>query len=175
MDTLLGLLKDFGITPDKYPFLVLGLLIIGGVVYIRLSIGNKLGKIKDNVLVIITYLSASASTRGRLDTSLIQVMSPMTITPQGYTVLQNSGFTTILANSEHRTEIMNSISKQNPKTKLDVENYAIVFFSTLLEKEFMNPVKTYFYNNPNIREAYITLAGILIRDEFLKDHPKITQ
>ena len=44
MDWLISLLNLFGITPDKYPFLVLGLLIVVGVVYIRFSIGRTMGK-----------------------------------------------------------------------------------------------------------------------------------
>lgn len=174
MAWLVSLLNLFGITPEKYPFLVIGFLIIGGVVYIRVSIGGKLGKIKDNVLIVITHLSSAASKRGRLDTSLIQVMSPMTITDQGHAVLQDSGFKTVMGIAAHRSEVMNAIATQEPKTKLDVENYSIVYFSTFLERDFMQPVKTYLYNNPNIRESYTTLAGVFIRDEYLRDHPEIT-
>lgn len=170
-----GLLEMFGITHDKYPFLVLGILIVAGFIYLRFSIGNKLGKVKDNVLIIITHLSASASRRGRLDTALIQVMSPMVITEQGQTVLNESGFKNIIATPEHRAEFIAYIQAQNPNTKLDVESYSIISFSTFLEREFMNPIKTYLYNNPNMRDVYTTLAGLFIRDEYLKDHPEITQ
>ncbi len=175
MDWFISLLNLFGITPDKYPFLVLGVLIILGAVSIHLSIGRKLGKVKDNVLVIITHLSASASSRGKLDTTLIQVMSPMMLTEQGRQVLVDSGFIAILETPAHRAEAMAVLSAQNPKTKLDVESYAIVSFATFLEKDFMNPIKTYLYNNPNVRENYATLAGIYIRDQYLKDHPEIIQ
>ena len=175
MDWLISFLTLFGVTPDKYPFLVLGVLIIGSAIYIRFAIGKKLGKIKDNVLVVITHLSSNASRRGRLDTTLIQVMSPMNITPQGHVVLEKSGFKEIISNPDHKAEIMSYLSSQKPKTRLDVESFAIVSFSTFLEKEFMNPIKTYLYNNPNEREVYTTLAGIYIRDEYLKEHPEITQ
>ena len=175
MNWVIEFLNLFGISPDKYPFLVLGLLIIACAGYIRFSIGRKLGKIKDNVLVVITHLSNSTSRRGRLDTSLIQVMSPMVITTGGHQVLSDSGFKTIMDNAQHRTEVLSHISEQEPKTRLDVENLAIVSFATILERDFMGPIKTYLYNNPNSRESYITLAGIFIRDEYLKDHPEITQ
>lgn len=175
MDWLISFLTLFGITPDKYPFLVLGVLIIGSAIYIRFAIGKKLGKIKDNVLVVITHLSSGTARRGRLDTALIQVMSPMNITPQGHTVLEESGFKEIISNPDHRAEIMFYLSDQKPKTKLDVESFAIVSFSTFLENDFMNSIKTYLYNNPDKREVYTTLAGIYIRDEYLKDHPEVTQ
>ncbi|MEK9157874.1 MAG: hypothetical protein AAB638_01660 [Patescibacteria group bacterium] len=172
---LQDLLVLFDITPDKYPFLVLGILIIASAGYIRFSIGRKLGKIKDNVLIVITHLSSSASRRGRLDTSLIQVMSPMTITDKGHTLLADSGLKRILAVDVHREEFMSNLSDQKPKTKLDVESLAIVSFSTFLEKEFMNPIKTYLYDHPNEREVFSILAGLYIRDEYLKIHPEITQ
>ena len=172
---MLDFLQFFGITPDKYPFLTLGIIIVAGFIYIRLSIGKKLGKVKDNMLIIITHLSSRASYRARLDTSLIQIMSPMTITEQGHQVLQESGFEDIASMSTHRAEILQFLSEQSPKTKLDVENFAIILFATILEKDFMNPVKTYLYNKPNMRDVYMTLAGLYIRDEYLKEHPEIVQ
>lgn len=175
MDWLIDLLNLLGITPDKYPFLLLGILLISGIVYIRLSLGGKLGKIKDNVLVIITHLSSSASNRGRLDTNLIQVMSPLRITEQGYKALEDSGFKSIIDTPEHRAQFMAYLLAQNPRTRLDVESYAIVSFATFLEKDFMSPIKTYLYNNPTKRNSFRTLAGIYIRDEYLKDHPEITE
>ena len=70
---------------------------------------------------------------------------------------------------------MSYLQSQNPRTKLDVESFAIVSFATFLEKDFMNPIKTYLFNNPSARESYQTLAGLSIRDEYLKDHPEIIQ
>lgn len=139
------------------------------------TLGKKLGKVKDNVLVIITHLSTSAANRGRLDTNLIQIMSPMLITPQGYEALISSGFKAIFDTPEHRARFMGYLQSQNPRTKLDVESMAIVSFASFLEKDFMNPIKTYLFNNPHARESYQTLAGLYIRDEYLKDHPEITQ
>jgi hypothetical protein len=175
MNWLISLLNLFGITPDKYPFLVLGVIMITGIVYIRLSIGKKLGKVKDNVLIIIAHLSTSAANRGKLDTNLIQVMSPMLITPQGHEALVRSGFKDIFDTPEHRSQFMAYLHSQNPRTKLDVENFAIISFATFLEKGFMDPIKAYLFNNPNARESYQTLAGLYIRDEYLKDHPEIAR
>jgi hypothetical protein len=175
MNWLISLLNLFGITPDKYPFLVLGLLIIAAAGYIRLSIGRTMGKMKDNILVIVTYLSTSAANRGKLDTSLIKMMSPMRITPQGYEALASSGFKAIFDIPKHRAQFMRYLQSQNPRAKLDVESFAIVSFATFLEKDFMNPIKAYLFNNPSARESYQTLAGLYVRDEYLKDHPEIIQ
>ena len=172
---MIQLLQLFGITPDKYPFLVLGILIIAGFIFIRISIGGKLNKVKENVLIVITYLSSRATNRGRLDTSLIRSMSPMTITEKGKKVLDDSGFTAIFNNSNNQDKIMSYLLKRNPKTKLDVESFAIVAFSIFLTEDFMSPVKTYLYEHPGSREDYMTLAGLYIRDEFLKKHLEITE
>jgi len=175
MDWLITLLNLFGITPDKYPFLVLGLLIIAVAGYIRFSIGGTMGRMKDNILVIITYLSTNAPNRGKLDTSLIKMMSPMRITPQGHEVLVDSGFMAVFNTPRYKAQYMSYLRSQNPRTKLDVESLAIVSFATFLEKDFMNPIKTYLFNNPAVRETYQTLAGLYIRDEYFKDHPEIIE
>jgi hypothetical protein len=117
----------------------------------------------------------SATNRGKLDTALIQVMSPMFITEKGHKLLEDSGFKSIFDDPAHREEFLTYLSTQNPTTKLDVETQAIISFATFLEKDFMSPIKTYFYNNPSTRDSFRTLAGLYIRDEYLKDHPEINQ
>jgi hypothetical protein len=39
----------------------------------------------------------------------------------------------------------------------------------------MLPIKVYLYNTPKDGEMFSRLAGLYIRDEYLKDHPEITQ
>lgn len=171
---LLELLTLFGVTPDKYPFLVLGILIVAGVIYLRVVLGqtNKtISKVKLNIKAIVTFLATGGT---KFDPSIIESMSPLQIKPNGDRILTESGFKTIMS-SENRTDILRCISEQNPTTKLDVEKYSIVFFSTLLENEYMNPIKTYLYNHPEHRPYFQTLAGLYIRDEYLKEHLEITQ
>jgi hypothetical protein len=139
------------------------------------ALNAKLGRIKDNVMVVITHLSSSASINSRLEPSLIQVMSPMVLTEKAIEILKESGFIAVMNNPQKRRSILHEVSTQNPQTKLDVESYAVIATSVFLEKDFMNPVKAYLYNNPNIRETFAVLAGIYIRDEFFKDHPEIIE
>ena len=171
MDWLVQLLTLFGITPDKYPFLVLAILIVGGTGYIRLSIGRKLGKVKDNLLVVVTHLATSRTSK--LDTNLIRIMSPLQIQPAGRTIIQASGIQTIMENQECRRLILKHIEDMKPATKLDVEQKSIVLFETIMQNGFMNPVKTYLYEHPATREIMPTLAGLYFRDEYLKDHPEV--
>lgn len=70
---------------------------------------------------------------------------------------------------------LSCIADQGPTTKLDVEKYSIVYFPTLLEEEFMKPVKAYLYNFSVHRDMSPTLTELYIRDEYLKDHPEIEQ
>lgn len=143
------------------------------VFYLRLNRFEKvLNKIKLNIKAIVTFL---ATDRPKFDTSIIEAMSPLQIKPNGYSILEESGFKTLIENGDNRKKVLCCISDQNPTAKLDVEKYAIVYFSTLLENDFMNPIKTYLYEHPNVREIFPTLAGLYIRDEYLKDHPEITQ
>lgn len=170
---MIEFLTFFGITPDRYPFLVLGIFILAGIVYIRFSIGKKLSAIKDNVLVVITHLATSRS--AKLDTNLIKTMSPLNIQPEGLRVIEASGLKTIMEDSGCRRHILDYIEKMNPPTKLDVEQKSIVLFETIMQNEYMNPIKKYLYENPAMRESMPTLAGLYIRDEYLKEHPEITE
>ena len=172
MEWLPSFLQAFGITPDKYPFAVLGILIIVGTIYIRLSIGKKLSKVKDNVLVVITHLATSRS--ARLNTDLIVSMSPLQIPPAGFVVVEQSGLKKIMDNPDCHKVILKQIEDMQPATKLDVEQKSIVLFETIMLNSFMNPVKTYLYENPPMREIMPVLAGLYIRDFYLKAHPEIT-
>lgn len=189
--TIISTLQFFGITPDRYPFLVLGMLIVGLAFWQNAKLNGvrdtlntslnasikeidiTLNKIKRNIMVIVTFLATTYP--GKFDAGLIETMSPLRIKEGGYDLLSKSGFTAIMKNQDNRTKILACIAEQNPTSKLDVERYAIVYFPTLLEEAFMMPIKAYLYNVPTRREIFPTLAGLYIRDEYLKDHPEITQ
>jgi hypothetical protein len=170
-----SLLSAFGITPAHYPYVFLAILIIIGFVYIRISLGGTLSKVKDNVLVVITHLTTS--NRGRLDSSLIRQMSPLQIQPNGRIVLADSGFTDLISNSANIAKFFAIIDAKRPMTKLDVESYAIYSFLDLMANNdaILNPVRIYLYQHPDIRETFSTLAGVDIRDRYLSVHPEITQ
>ena len=176
---IVSLLTLFGITPDKYPFLVLAILVVACTAFIYFTINTEikrihrsLDKIRLNIKAIVTFL---ATDRPRFDISIIEAMSPLRIKDKGYEMLDQSGFTEIMTDNEKRSKILACIADQNPNTKLDVEKTAIVSFATLLENPFMNPIKTFLYEHPDNRNVFPTLAGVFIRDEYLKDHSEITQ
>ncbi len=169
MEGILSTLVSFGITPANYPFAVLAFLIVFGVVYLRYSLGKPIGIMKDNLLVLITHL---ASSKGKLDTSLIKAMSPFQIQPEGRRILQEVGFPAILENNKDK--FFSIISSKRPETKLEVENYAIYsFLENMVTDGILNRIKVYLYEHPDVRETFPTLAGVYIRDKYLEEHPGI--
>src|SRR6185436_16411964 len=79
--------------------------------------------------------------------NLLQAASPLNLTPMGTKLLTDSGFISVFENN--RNAFFNFINSETPRTKLDVELSAIKAVLLLFDKEFMNPVKIYLYNNPN--------------------------
>ena len=172
IENISSILTTIGFPPSTHPFIFLAILIILGFISIALYLGKPLRRIRENVLVIITHLSTA--NRGKLDTNLIKQMSPLQIQPAGQKVLDDSTFTKIF--NENKNKFFATIDEKNPQTKLEVENYSIYSFSDIFIKdEALNPVKAYLYQNPSIRETFPTLAGVYIRDEYLRCHPEITQ
>ena len=173
MNWFLDILTAFGITPDKYPFFFLACLIIIGFIYVRISLGNPLAKVKENIIVIVTHLTSS---RAKLNPTLIKQMSPLQIQPEGQKILVDSGFVDFFSNSLNKQKFIDIVLAQKPKTKLDVESYSIYSFLELMTKDGeMNNIKSYLYQHPDIRETFPTLAGVYIRDSYLTEHPEITQ
>lgn len=168
---IISLLQFFGITPERYPSMVIAILVIAGVIYLRISLGKPLSRVKDNLLVIITHLSSS--TKGKLNTNLIKQMSPYKIQEGGYDVLRESNFIKIF--EKYKPDFFDCVDSQKPTTKLDVENHSILCYSLMLDKDFMKPIKTYLYEHPDNRDVFPILAGVYIRDIYLKEHPEITQ
>ncbi len=81
MEWLVTLLNFFGITPDKYPSLVLGIWILALALWqnskinkMGASINATLAKIKSNIKVIVTFLATMYPEK--FDTRLIEAMIP---------------------------------------------------------------------------------------------------
>ena len=182
---ILGFLNFFGFTPASHPDIVLGVLIIAAVIYLRTSImtsANSIGvridaiesvmdKMKSNIKVIATFLSADRPT---FNVGLLEAMSPLQIKPDGMKILEESGFKGVIDSSEeNKRKFFDYITEQEPNSKLDVENYSVMAFAALLSESFMKPVQNYLYNFPNNREVFPYLAGVYIRDLYLVAHPEI--
>lgn len=95
MQTVISILSYLGLTHDKIlPVLVIGVLLHMYLTKLLEPIKKSLESMKDNILVIVTYLSSDV--REKLDLALIRQMSPLQIQPQGFEVLKESGFALLL-------------------------------------------------------------------------------
>jgi hypothetical protein len=170
LQSIVSLLQEFGVTPDKYQFLVLGVL----VVTVGLWQNAKSNRIILNMKAIVTFL-ATAQIGQRFDSSVIEAMSPLQIKPRGYVILEKAGMTKIMEDKNNRKRILAYVREQKPETKLDVEKCSILCASSVLDWQIMTPVKKYLYDAPSSRQFFPTLPGLFIRDEYLKDHVEITE
>ncbi len=128
-------------------------------------------KIKCNVNVISNYLIKNAE---NFNPSELQTFSPFQLTPNGTEFIKKIGFDNIF--NQNKEDFFKYIESEKPKLKYDVEIASIKSISALYEKEYMNFLKVFFYNNPgrNLGNTAPTL-GIYVRDNYLSEHPEITE
>ncbi len=150
--------------------------IIGGLIYIgrKLQILDTLTatteKIKTNLSAVANHMIKNY----RFDPSELATYSPVGLTDVGRIFIKTLGFDNVF--EKNRSDFFHFVDSENPKLKYDVELLAIKSISVLYEKEYMNFLKVFFYNNPTrtIENTAPTL-GIYIRDAYLTTHPEITQ
>lgn len=150
--------------------------IIGGLIYIgrKLQILDTLSttteKIKTNLNAMANHMIKGYN----FDPSELATYSPIQLTDVGQEFIKRLGFDNVL--EKNKKDFFSSIDSENPKLKYDVELAAIKSISVFYEKEYMNFLKVFFYNNPtrNIENTAPTL-GVYIRDKYLAEHPEITQ
>ena len=173
LNDVLSILNDFGINAQTRPFLILGAVILFGFFWINHSLGKPLNTLKDNLLVVVTFLT-SATGRTKLDPTLIKQMSPLQIQPNGLKILEESGFIEIF--NLNRSKFFSVLETKKPTTKLEVESLSIYSFLEIMGTDgLLNKVKAYLYQKPDKQEVFPTLAGLYIRDEYLVAHKEIIQ
>ncbi|MBU4285169.1 hypothetical protein KKF60_02320 [Patescibacteria group bacterium] len=153
-------------------------VMVGALIYIgrKLQILDKLEitseTIKHNIKVVCDFLTKKSSLH--FDPKELKAYSPLNLTPQGNQFIKDLGFDNVF--KEHKLDFFNYINGEEPKLKYDVELSAIKSIHFLSDKSYMDFLKVFFYNNParNIDNMAPTL-GVYIRDEYLKEHPEITQ
>lgn len=150
--------------------------IIGGLIYIgrKLQILDTLAitteKIKTNLSAIANHMIKNYE----FDPSELHTYSPVGLTEVGKSFIKTLGFDNVF--EKNKPDFFLCIDSENPKLKYDVELAAIKSISILYEKEYMNFLKVFFYNHParNIENTAPTL-GVYMRDQYLSEHPEITQ
>lgn len=152
--------------------------LIGTAVYFgrKLEALDRLEKtmatVKDNIKVISNALISS--TEIEFDGTLLKSYSPLTLTPEGLQYLKNVKFIEIF--EQQPQSFLSYIDQNGPKTKYDVEQLAVQAVLLHADEAMMQPIKVYLYNNPkDSLQSFAKVAGVYVRDQYLEQHPEITE
>ena len=151
--------------------------IIGACIYIgtKLQILDDLkstsDKVKQNLNTVCNFLIKN---NDKFNPTELQTFSPFQLTQIGKDLISDIGFDKVFSN--HKAEFFEMIDSEQPRVKYDVETSAIKAISFLYNKDFMQFLRVYFYNNPtrNLENTAPTL-GVFVRDIYLSEHPEIKQ
>jgi len=154
------------------PTLVVALLTIGRKLQILDDLEDTMEKVKHNIKIISDFLTKKSTLHFNPDE--LKSYSPLSLTEEGKQLIKKLGFDNIF--QQNKTEFFSVIESENPKLKYDVESAAIKSIYLATEKPYMDFLKIYFYNNPdrNLENTAPTL-GVYVRDQYLAEHPEITQ
>ena len=150
---------------------------VGAFVYIsrKLQILSDLktdvAKVKNNLKVVSDYLTRH---HNKFNPSELRALSPLQLTEEGRRMIEGLGFHDVF--NENKNDFWEVIKEAKPELKYDVEVAAVKSIYALYDRPYMNFLKVFFYNNPErgFEDTAPTL-GVFVRDEFLREHPEITQ
>jgi len=165
MNTFINIIITIGVTA-----IIGGLIYIGRKLQILDTLEATMEKMKGNLNVVCNHLIKKLE----FDPSELKTYSPFQLTDKGEEFIKKLGFDNVF--KEHKDDFFNLIDSEKPKLKYDVETLAIKSVAVLYEKEYMNFLKVFFYNNPKrtFDNTSATL-GVYVRDKYLEAHPEITQ
>jgi hypothetical protein len=163
---ILNILVTIGITAILAAFLY-----IGRKLQILDDLKTSNEKIKQNLKVVGDHLTKHDT---HFDPSELKTFSPYQLTDEGKALIDSLGFDNVF--DKNKNDFLDFIDKEYPKLKYDVEKAAIKSIFFLSDKEYMNFLKVFFYNNPkrNLGNVSPTL-GVYVRDAYLEKHPEITE
>lgn len=141
-------------------------------------------QILDNLNTIITYLKIKDSKAAVL---FSQKESPRKLNAQGISLFNECAGQKFI--NDNKEQLLSAIESKNPRTALDVEQYANEVLVSRLNSEIFNELKQWVYNSPSIQvdvsgrkvEYALTMNDICfilsipLRDLYLDYHPEIEQ
>ena len=153
------------------PTIVGACIYIGRELQILDSVYETMGSVKHNIHVVSSYLTRH---HNKFNSSELHALSPYQLTEDGKSFIRSLGFENIFR--DHKTDFFQFVDSEKPKLKYEVEDWAIKSIYALFDAEYMNFLKVFFYNSPtrNMENTAPTL-GVYIRDQYLLEHPEITQ
>lgn len=162
MATLINIITIVGV-----PTIIAGLIYIGRKLQVLDTLSTTIEKMKGNLNVACNHMIKNL----QFDPSELQTYSPFKLTEKGEDFIKKLGFDNVF--EKNKDIFFDFVDSEKPKLKYDVEASAIKSIAVLYDKEYMNFLKVFFYNNPG-RNTSPTL-GVYIRDKYLEKHPEITQ
>ena len=95
--------------------------------------------------------------------------SPLKLTDYGETIMNESGFYTIL--KENSDFFVDLVKSKNPQTNYDIQDYSMTVLKELADanNSLAIPLKEYAFNEGLPLEIVLNSAGIVLRDEVMKE------
>ncbi|MBI4120102.1 MAG: hypothetical protein HY454_01420 [Parcubacteria group bacterium] len=153
------------------PTIAVALINIGKKLHLLKMLEQSTERIKHNLKVISDYLTRYHT---KFDPKELGVLSPLNLTQEGRDLIARIGFDNIF--ERNRKDFLGFIDSESPKLKYDAEVAAVKSIYFLQDRPYMEFLKVYLYNNPsrNLENIAPTL-GVYVRDQYLSEHPEITQ
>lgn len=97
--------------------------------------------------------------------------SPLKLTEFGETMMQESGFAKIISDEEKRKILIDMVKGKNPQNNYDIQEFSMKTMAELAEKNnpVAVPLKEYAYEKGLPLELILNSAGIVLRDEVMKE------
>lgn len=93
--------------------------------------------------------------------------SPLKLTEYGEQLVKESGFDKLL--EKHRDILVELVKVKAPKTNYDIQELSVQVIREVLEDDILKSLKEYAFENGLPLEVIIPPAGIMLRDEVMKD------
>ena len=176
---IIEILQFFGITPDKLGpiVVVMGLTFYFLFKYFLKPIKKSIKRIDldltnvNNAVVEIQSCLKPYFKQNRreiIHPLTIKPGSPWVLTEYGEDLVEKSGFLKIL--KENRDIIVNAVKARNPQTNYDIQKFSKdILLKDFINDSMMKPVKNYAFEKNMSVETILEPAGLLVRDEVMKE------
>jgi hypothetical protein len=153
------------------PTIAGSLIFIGSKLQSLSAIEISMGVMKHNMKVVGDYLTKNHT---KFNPSELKTFSPLRLTEAGESLIKKIGFDAIF--EQNKSKFFTFIDNESPRLKYDIEVSSIKSIHAFADEQFMNPLKVYFYNNPERTMANTSpTLGVYIRDSYLAAHPEIAE
>ena len=173
LEVFISFLKDMGFTTQSTIPLVVIFLI--GYILLNRKLDKSLTPIR---FAIVEIQGVFGHAKVPLRYCLTETAgSPLRPTDFGMKIVQDSGLSKIIQDKklELLGELDNKMREYKAFSAYDVQEKAIELISQRPDSPLMQGVKNYAFENGIELEPILRVGGLLLRDEYLKQHPEVSQ